>query len=216
MGALVATHTQATWKFPKLLLFLERPFLVHFSLLMFNKLKLKAKFFVKSHSKLLEFARFVLCKKTPVVLSWDDVYMMVEDWCRFLPRDFDCVIGIPRSGLMVADQIALQFGLPLSTPDSFIQGAVWQSKRLDLPPNFKRVLVVDDCVDVGRDLIYELHRLRKAFPDCEFLTGALASFGRIHLNYCYIVGDLLTTGEAPKSFADGTLRPVRLRFDDLC
>lgn len=173
---------------------------------------------VKSHRHLLRIARFVLRRRSKklLVYSWSDVNLMVDDWCRFLPRDFDCVIGIPRSGLMIADQISLNLGLPLSTPEDFIRGVVWQSRVLNLPSKFKRVLVVDDCVDVGRELTLAVFKLRRAFPETVFMVGALIRMsGKIRLDYYYVEDSSYSTqGDAPKQDDRGVWHGTILKYDD--
>lgn len=145
---------------------------------------------VKSHKRLLSVVKFVLGKnKKELYYSWGDIIMMVDDWCRFLPKKrFDCIIGIPRSGLMVANQIALNFGLPVSTPDNFIVNIVWQTKSLELCTKFKYILVIEDCVQYGHELQYEIQRLRDFFPDIIFEIGALVDIGyNCKLDYCYVI-----------------------------
>jgi hypoxanthine phosphoribosyltransferase len=140
--------------------------------------------------------------------------MMVDDWCRFLPREFDCIVGIPRSGLLIADQIALNFGLPLSIPDDFLRGVVWQSRVLSYPQEFKRVLVVDDCVGNGRDLTQALCTLKKAFPKTEFKSAALVKLGAYPLAFYYVRDDSFWGyGDLPK-YQDGRVLKRRLRYDD--
>jgi hypothetical protein len=39
------------------------------------------------------------------------------EWTKRLPQDYDVIVGIPRSGLIVASIIACRLGKPLTTPD---------------------------------------------------------------------------------------------------
>jgi orotate phosphoribosyltransferase len=77
-------------------------------------------------------------------------------WLPALPRDIDVVVGIPRSGLLVANLLALHLNLPLTDVAGLIggrliqAGARWQGAPLDsLLAEPRTVLVVDDSVCSG-------------------------------------------------------------------
>ena len=44
-----------------------------------------------------------------------------------IPRDFDLVVGVPRSGMLPANLIALYLNLPYTDIHSFINGYVYKS-----------------------------------------------------------------------------------------
>lgn len=73
-----------------------------------------------------------------------------------IPHDIDLVVGIPRSGLMVANIIALYLNKRLSDLDSFIEGRIFAcgENRVSMvsTDQVKRVLVVDDSVHSGTAL----------------------------------------------------------------
>jgi orotate phosphoribosyltransferase len=82
----------------------------------------------------------------------------VVEWLPRLPRDLELVVGIPRSGLLVASLLALHLNLPMTDVEGFMEGRVLQpgprysagvGGLLDSPVN---VLVVDDSVLFGRQL----------------------------------------------------------------
>jgi len=72
-----------------------------------------------------------------------------------IPRDVDLVVGIPRSGLLAANIIALHLNLPLTDVDGFLSGRVFASgarlpsPRRDFVSSAKKVLVVDDSILSG-------------------------------------------------------------------
>jgi uncharacterized HAD superfamily protein len=72
-----------------------------------------------------------------------------------VPRDIDVVVGIPRSGLLAANMLALALNLPLADIDSWLAGRAFASGRRgvgrtsDRP---SRALVVDDSISTGRSL----------------------------------------------------------------
>lgn len=63
-------------------------------------------------------------------------------------RQFDVVVGIPRSGMIPASILATQLQLPLSDVESYSRGIVYE--RSGRPSSAKyRVLLVDDTVNHG-------------------------------------------------------------------
>jgi orotate phosphoribosyltransferase len=82
----------------------------------------------------------------------------VVAWLPQLPADLELIVGIPRSGLLVASLLALHLNLPMTDVAGLIEGRVLQpgpryaddvTGLLDEP---RRVLVVDDSVLLGRQL----------------------------------------------------------------
>ena len=46
----------------------------------------------------------------------------VACWIQKMPTDFDIIVGIPRSGLLVANLISLHFNIPLTDVENLLQG----------------------------------------------------------------------------------------------
>ncbi|HXG47021.1 MAG TPA: orotate phosphoribosyltransferase, partial [Methylomirabilota bacterium] len=90
--------------------------------------------------------------------SYSDLVTTLAVWQQRLPRDFTLICGIPRSGLMVASLLALQWNLPVTDVASLAAGRVLPGGRrqtargvdpdrfLDTP---QRILVVEDSVCAG-------------------------------------------------------------------
>lgn len=80
----------------------------------------------------------------------------VVSWLAELPRDIDIVAGVPRSGLLVANLLALHLNVPMTDVAGIVEGRVIQSgarfngsdARLFLSKP-RHVLVVDDSVCSG-------------------------------------------------------------------
>ena len=72
-----------------------------------------------------------------------------------IPHDIDLVVGIPRSGLMAANLIALYLNKRLSDIDSFINGNIFEcgerGKYIE-KVNVRKVLVIDDSVGSGSSM----------------------------------------------------------------
>jgi uncharacterized HAD superfamily protein len=71
---------------------------------------------------------------------------------NILPRDFDLIVGIPRSGMLPANLIALYLSKPYTDIHSFINGHIYKSGErgqfIDVK-SFKKILIVDDSIASG-------------------------------------------------------------------
>jgi len=69
-----------------------------------------------------------------------------------LPKDFDLIVGIPRSGMLPANLIALYLSKPFTDIHSFVNGHIYKSgergQYIDVK-RFKRILIVDDSIASG-------------------------------------------------------------------
>lgn len=69
-----------------------------------------------------------------------------------LPRDFDLIVGIPRSGMLPANLLALYLNKPYTDLDSFLNGHIYKAgvrgEFFDMS-EYKKVLIVDDSVASG-------------------------------------------------------------------
>jgi orotate phosphoribosyltransferase len=85
-----------------------------------------------------------------------------------LPRDIDLVVGIPRSGVLAANLIALHLNLPMVDLDGFLNGRVWGGgERQELYCLAKgskaaKALVVDDTVHRGNEIRKVKERINAA------------------------------------------------------
>lgn len=152
--------------------------------------------FVKSHKQLLTAARTVKHLMNPTkhnwhVITFEDVFALASDWANILPQDFDCIIGVPRSGLLIANVLASKMNLPLSTTDDFIRGNVWFSKDYTKPSKYRRVLIVEDAISTGRQLRKDIEKLQAYDPDLEIKVACLnggqtTNEAKNLVDYCYI------------------------------
>ncbi len=83
---------------------------------------------------------------------------LLVEWSYRLPRDIDVVVGVPRSGLMVANLLALHLNLPMTDVDGLVAGrllrtgARYTGSRDVLRERACSVLVVDDSICSGAAL----------------------------------------------------------------
>lgn len=75
-----------------------------------------------------------------------------------IPQDIDLIVGIPRSGMLVACMISLYINLPLTDIDSFISGNIYKvghtknTSRIKPFNQIKKILVVEDSIDSGNSI----------------------------------------------------------------
>lgn len=115
------------------------------------------------------------------------------------PHDIDLVVGIPRSGMLPANLIALYLNKPFTDIDSFAQGRIYASGDrgafIDIRKS-QKVLVVDDSINSGSALKRaknKLHDFAASNPNIKLLFGAVyatsASKNLVDI-YCEILDGL--------------------------
>ncbi len=103
-----------------------------------------------------------------------DLNRDIQDWISSLPSDIGIVVGVPRSGLLVANILALHLNLPLADVDSFASGISFRGgERCPDWDQSKKVLIVDDSVFTGRQLHEVKSKLYQASADWDVLFGAM-------------------------------------------
>lgn len=113
-----------------------------------------------------------------------DLSLLIARNMDRLPRDIDAVVGIPRSGLMVASLIALAINRPLADVSGFCEKRILASGHtrrhagLDVSvEGVKRILLVDDSIDTGTSLKEAQQAIALACPWIEVISlVAFAAF----------------------------------------
>lgn len=94
-----------------------------------------------------------------------------------MPTDLNLIVGIPRSGLLVGNLIALYLNLPLTDVEGLCERRVLQSGlRLDSKFDFnkcKKVLVVDDTISAGHSMRAVKSTIRAANLPYEIYYAAI-------------------------------------------
>ena len=84
-----------------------------------------------------------------------DLNQVILKRISMIPRDFDLIVGIPRSGMLPANLLALYLNRPYTDLNSFINGHIYKAgargQFFDIG-QFKKVLVVDDSIASGSAL----------------------------------------------------------------
>ena len=91
--------------------------------------------------------------------------LLIQNLSR-IPRDVDVVVGVPRSGLLLADMIACYLNKPLTDVDGVLAGklfgAGFSNKTMNFVKNFsavKKILVVEDSAASGNSINQVKNRL---------------------------------------------------------
>lgn len=84
-----------------------------------------------------------------------DMNRLILENLHKLPKNIDLVVGIPRSGMLPANLIALYLNRPFTDIDSFIEGRIYSSgergAHIDTS-TYKSILIVDDSINSGSAL----------------------------------------------------------------
>ena len=90
----------------------------------------------------------------------------LRSWATQLPRDFDLIVGIPRSGMLIANVLALRLNCLYTEIDGFLEGRIFKQgfRRRSSPPPKKalKVLIVDDSLNTGEQLEIIKKRVKEA------------------------------------------------------
>ena len=107
--------------------------------------------------------------------SLADLNRDILAWMESIPKDIDVVIGIPRSGMLAADLIALYLNKPLADIDGFIKGHIMGvgTHKISMEKTAHgQALVVDDSVLTGSAVRRAKEKLEAARPDYRFIFAS--------------------------------------------
>ena len=128
--------------------------------------------------------------------SINDLNKDIKRWIPKLPSDLDLIVGIPRSGLLVATLLALYLNLPLTDVEGLCEGRIFQAGRrcehnIDLSKKCK-VLVVDDSVATGLQIQEVKAKIKRYRLPHQIYYGALyvTSLGTRYVDFWYEIIDL--------------------------
>jgi len=126
-------------------------------------------------------------------VALEDALIWTSEWLKSFPAQYDIIVGIPRSGMLIASIIALKFGKPLTTPDLFAKNEFWLSTKAARQPVFlksMKVLLVDDSVTSGKTMQESIDVMRQTGAVFDITTAALitsdASNPKVDLHYKYL------------------------------
>jgi len=93
-----------------------------------------------------------------------------------LPRDFDLIVGIPRSGMLPANLIALYLSKPFTDIHSFVNGHIYKAGERGQFINvksYKKILIVDDSIASGSAIQKSKELIKNVSADFEISLCAI-------------------------------------------
>jgi len=93
-----------------------------------------------------------------------------------LPRDFDLIVGIPRSGMLPANLIALYLSKPFTDIHSFVNGHIYKAGERGQFINvksYKKILIVDDSIASGSAIQKSKELIKNVSIDFEISLCAI-------------------------------------------
>jgi len=106
-------------------------------------------------------------------VTFDELVVWTNEWLRTFPTTYDLIVGTPRSGLLVANIIALKLGKPLTTPEFFCQNKFWMSKQIDINTDLVNILLVDDSITSGKAMEEAFNCLQLSNREIKITKAAL-------------------------------------------
>ena len=119
----------------------------------------------------------------------NDLNNLILDNLHKIPMDIDLVVGIPRSGLLVANLIALYLNKKVSTPEYFAQNIAIShgiSRPID-NKEIKNVLVVDDSCNTGNAMDTARRTMTNNNVNYTFLAAYTTNYGKQFLDIYFEV-----------------------------
>ncbi|MEI6899042.1 MAG: phosphoribosyltransferase family protein [Bacteroidota bacterium] len=105
-----------------------------------------------------------------------DLNRIILKRLNILPRDFDLIVGIPRSGMLPANLLALYLNKPFTDIHSFINGHIYKAgargQFFDVK-DYRKILVVDDSIASGSAMIKSKESLKEVSENFEISFCAI-------------------------------------------
>ncbi len=113
---------------------------------------------------------------------------LVRNLARF-PHDVDLIVGIPRSGMLPANLLALYLNKPYTSVEQFCNGIIYANgmRAIDRA-DIRKILVIDDSVASGTQMENARERLKAFDVEKVFAAVYATKVGARHVDvYCDIV-----------------------------
>lgn len=114
--------------------------------------------------------------------SVSDLADLINRYASKIPHDVDLVVGIPRSGTLVASIISLKLNLPLTDLYSFHRNdelkkgntRTYKHAELVNPWNARKILLVDDSIASGNSMLAAAEVVRSVYQGQVVTMAAFA------------------------------------------
>jgi uncharacterized HAD superfamily protein/hypoxanthine phosphoribosyltransferase len=111
--------------------------------------------------------------------SVEDLNQTIIKNLSVFPHDVDLIVGIPRSGMLPANLLALYLNKPYTDIDSFVEGRVYKSGSRGQHFNqekIQNILIIDDFVASGKALAKAKEKMK------DINSGYNIFYGTIYIN----------------------------------
>lgn len=117
----------------------------------------------------------------------EDLNTLILNNLHKIPSNIDLIIGIPRSGLMVANIIALYLNKRISTPELFADNIIISNGTTRPIDNnkIKTVLVVDDSCHSGHSMSNFKNNITNKDINYIYLAAYSTTQGKQFLDICF-------------------------------
>ncbi|MSS10793.1 phosphoribosyltransferase [Clostridium sp. WB02_MRS01] len=109
-----------------------------------------------------------------------DMNACINKYIGKVPHDVDLIVGIPRSGMLVASLLGLYLNLPIVDLHTFLDGKVYQTgttrkqkKWIGSVDEAKHILVVDDSISTGEAMKNAKSALQKLSLRCKITYSVI-------------------------------------------
>lgn len=130
----------------------------------------------KTASRLYLQSKYLKRKFTGTELTFvtvDELVIWTTEWLKSFQDRYDIIVGIPRSGLLVANIIGLKLGIPVTTPELFINGIYWKSNLIPEKEEYTKILLIDDSIFSGKSIEDNMLILNQSRKDIIITKAAL-------------------------------------------
>ncbi|MDB2310617.1 phosphoribosyltransferase family protein [Opitutales bacterium] len=112
--------------------------------------------------------------------SLSDLTKDIHGWIPTIEGRYDCVVGVPRSGMLVANIVALKMNLPLGDLDGFLKGRLLAMGRRfgdqsseEFLKTRRRVLIIDDSIASGAAMRIARKQIEESAPQHDLTIAAV-------------------------------------------
>jgi len=101
--------------------------------------------------------------------SVSDLNSSIFDHLDSLPPKIGLIVGVPRSGLLVANLLSLAINVPMTDIDGFLAGRILSSGRTKRTSLFEmsidklnNILLIDDSINSGKSMRQSIEKIRSS------------------------------------------------------